>query len=156
MKSLPPYSTIDSTLKTELLPPRESDPKLTVVLDLDETLVHCSTEPLTHYQAKYTIEWEGQPLTIYARIRPYARDLLSYCSSFCEVIVFTASVREYANKMMDLLDPENKFIRYVLCNVLIVSHRLFRNDCTYINGNYVKDLNRLGRRLVDILLVRYE
>lgn len=100
-----------------MLPPRESDPKFTVVLDLDETLVHCSTDPLTHYHAKYTILWEGHPVTIYARIRPYAKELLSYCSSFCEVIVFTASVREYADKMLDVLDPEHRFIKYESCIV---------------------------------------
>ncbi|KAK8809382.1 hypothetical protein WA171_000966 [Blastocystis sp. BT1] len=143
VKSLPLYSSIDSEFKTELLPPRESDPKFTVVLDLDETLVHCSTDPLTHYHAKYTILWEGHPVTIYARIRPYAKELLSYCSSFCEVIVFTASVREYADKMLDVLDPEHRFIKY----------RLFRDSCTFINGNYVKDLNRLGRRLERTVIV---
>ena len=156
MKSLPLYSSINSAFKTELLPPRDSDPKFTVVLDLDETLVHCSTDPLTHYHAKYTIPWEGHLLTIYARIRPYAKELLSYCSSFCEVIVFTASVREYADKMLDVLDPERKYIKYESFSVFIIRYRLFRDSCTFINGNYVKDLNRLGRRLVRILFIIYK
>lgn len=113
MKSLPPYDTINDSFRTPLLPPRDpSDHKFTVVLDLDETLVHCSTDPLTHYNTKYQIQWEGHNMTVYARVRPYAQQLLEYCSSFCEVIVFTASVPEYADKMLDILDPERKFIKY--------------------------------------------
>lgn len=34
---------------------------------------------------------------------------------------------------------------------IIISHRLFRNDCLMINGNYVKDLNILNRDLVRIV-----
>ena len=75
---------------------------------------------------------------IYVRFRPYARQLLEYCSMFCEIVIFTASIPSYANIVIDLLDPEKKY----------VSHRLFREHCTFVNGLYVKDLNRLGRDLV--------
>ena len=52
--------------------------------------------------------------------------------------------------MLDFLDPEKKFIK----------HRLFRESCTKIGKVYVKDLNRLGRDLVerrgDLLIFRDE
>ena len=75
---------------------------------------------------------------VYGRIRPYTKELLQYCSQFCEVVVFTASVPEYADKIIDFIDPERQFIH----------KRLYRESCTFINRNYVKDLNRLGRPLV--------
>ena len=31
----------------------------TLILDLDETLVHCSTEPLEKYDAKFTVNFAG-------------------------------------------------------------------------------------------------
>lgn len=84
-------------------------------------------------------------MPVYARIRPYAQKLLEYCSSFCEIVIFTASVPEYANVIVDLLDEKRQF----------VSHRLFRDACTYVNGLYVKDLSRLGRDLVILFLLAY-
>lgn len=45
IKCLPPYETVKSIDNSWLLPPSESGLKfLTLVLDLDETLVHCSLE----------------------------------------------------------------------------------------------------------------
>ena len=79
-------------------------------------------------------------MKIYVRIRPYARQLLEYCSLFCEIVIFTASIPAYGNTVINLLDPERKFI----------SHRLFREHCTYVDGAYIKDLNLLGRDLVGI------
>ena len=76
--------------------------------------------------------------TVFARIRPYANQFLEYCSQFCEIVIFTASRQEYADRMLDFLDPEKKLIK----------HRLFRESCTKIGKAYVKDLNRLGRDLV--------
>ena len=82
--------------------------------------------------------YHGNEMKVYARIRPYAKQLLEYCSSFCEIVIFTASVPEYANTIINLLDEQNKFVNY----------RLFREHCTFVNGVYVKDLSRLGRDLV--------
>lgn len=124
---------------TYLLPPRNpGDNRLTIVLDLDETLVHCSTNPLSNAHCRFNINWNQREVEIFGRIRPYATELLKYCSQFCEVVVFTASVAEYADVILDYLDPDHHFIH----------HRLYRDSCTVINQSYVKDLDRLGRPLV--------
>jgi CTD small phosphatase-like protein 2 len=58
--------------------------------------------------------------------------------------VFTASHKDYANKVIDLLDPEKKYF----------SHRLFRNHCfPSKQGVYIKDLRILNRKLSDVILV---
>lgn len=59
-------------------------------------------------------------------------------------MVFTASHKGYADKVIDLLDPEQKYI----------SHRLFREHCFKTKqGVYVKDLRILNRRLERVVLV---
>jgi len=63
-------------------------------------------------------------------------------SKIYEIVVFTASVSLYANPLLDLLDTRN-----------VISHRLFREHCTFVDGSYVKDLSRLGRGMGDVIII---
>lgn len=57
MKTLPPYNRVDkSLLKHNLLPPKaKTASPYTLVLDLDETLVHCVMEPIENYDVKFDV-----------------------------------------------------------------------------------------------------
>lgn len=59
-----------------------------------------------------------------------------------ECVLFTASLAKYADPVADLLDQWGVF-----------RARLFRESCVYYRGNYVKDLNKLGRDLQQIVIV---
>lgn len=59
-----------------------------------------------------------------------------------EVVVFTASLAKYADPLLDLMDKEG-----------LVRWRLFRESCCPYEGNYVKDLNCLGRDLSSTIIV---
>uniref|UniRef100_A0A7S4UXV8 FCP1 homology domain-containing protein n=1 Tax=Alexandrium monilatum TaxID=311494 RepID=A0A7S4UXV8_9DINO len=114
----------------------------TLVLDLDETLIHSSFRPVQSADIVITVELEGEDHPVFVRKRPGVDHLLAEVSRLYEVVVYTASVPQYANKLLDELDKSGT-----------VSFRLFRDACTRRPGGYVKDLSKLGRDLKDVVIV---
>lgn len=110
--------------------------KRTLVLDLDETLVHSSFKPIPNPDFIVPVEIEDQVHKVYVLKRPYVDKFLQEMGNHFEVVVFTASLSKYADPVLDLLDIHK-----------VVKYRLFREACSNYKGNYVKDLNKLGREL---------
>jgi len=140
---LPPEP--DPRTFTPLLPPKDRSfgQKNTLVLDLDETLVHSSFKAITLVDMLIDIELEGETHTVYVRKRPWVEDFLARVSELYEVVVLTASLEVYADPVLDELDPDGFWVH----------HRLFRDSCANLNGNYIKDLSYLGRPLHQVIII---
>jgi len=145
IKSLPDYASVVPYPQSKIcLPPKDpSDPPITLVLDLDETLVHCTVEPITDADMIFPVTFNGIEYKVHVRTRPYLIDFLEAVSKKFEVVVFTASQRVYANELLKRIDPDGKYIK----------HRIFREACLLVEGNYLKDLNVLNRNLATSVLV---
>ncbi|KAJ1819010.1 hypothetical protein LPJ56_003733, partial [Coemansia sp. RSA 2599] len=143
MADLPPVPK-EHTLRPYALPRKtRSTPPITLVLDLDETLVHCALTKVDNADLVFPVEYNGVNYDVYCRLRPGYREFLEKASELFEVVVFTASQQVYADRLLNLIDPERRYIR----------HRLFRDSCVYVNTNYVKDLGILGRDEAKMILV---
>ena len=114
-------------VKPPFLPPLDTkNYTYSLILDLDETLVHY-------------IEEENRA---YVQVRPYADYFLSEMSKYFELIIFTAAAEDYADIVLNELD-KNK----------VINHKLYRKHTEQINGVFIKDLSKLGRDLSKILIV---
>ncbi|KAJ1765728.1 hypothetical protein EV179_000004 [Coemansia sp. RSA 487] len=143
MADLPPIPK-EHTLRPYALPRKtRSSPPITLVLDLDETLVHCALTKVESPDLVFPVEYNGFNYNVYCRLRPGYREFLEKASQLFEVVIFTASQQVYADRLLNLIDPDRRYIR----------HRLFRDSCVYVNTNYVKDLGILGRDMTKMVLV---
>eukprot|EP00579_Thalassiosira_antarctica_P000242 CAMPEP_0201869466 /NCGR_PEP_ID=MMETSP0902-20130614/2976_1 /ASSEMBLY_ACC=CAM_ASM_000551 /TAXON_ID=420261 /ORGANISM="Thalassiosira antarctica, Strain CCMP982" /LENGTH=489 /DNA_ID=CAMNT_0048394983 /DNA_START=240 /DNA_END=1709 /DNA_ORIENTATION=- len=151
IKCLPPYQHAIPpgwTSRAKALPPLEyavprTIPPICLVLDLDETLVHCTVEPVADADMIFPVEFNGTEYQVHVRCRPFLQEFLEAVSRKFEVVIFTASQQAYADKLLDKIDPDGKFIR----------HRMFRDSCLPVEGNFLKDLTILGRDLSKAVLV---
>lgn len=107
-----------------------------------ETLVHSSFTPIENADFVITVEVEGVLMHVYVIKRPWLEHFLVQAAEAFEVVVFTASLQQYADGVIDHIDPQGK-----------VSSRLYRESCVLHGGAYVKDLARLGRPLERVVLV---
>ncbi|KAF8394685.1 hypothetical protein HHK36_020902 [Tetracentron sinense] len=132
-----PYSPI--------LSQRESQKRLpiTLVLDLDETLVHSSFDSCEDADFSFPVHFSMQVQTVYVRQRPYLRMFLEAVAAMFEIVIFTAGQSIYAERLLDILDPDHT----------LICQRVYRDSCVLSEGGYMKDLTILGRDLARIAIV---
>ncbi|KAI4332858.1 hypothetical protein L6164_017735 [Bauhinia variegata] len=117
--------------------------RITLVLDLDETLVHSTMEPCEGADFTIQVFFDKKEHTIYVRERPFLQAFLETVSKMFEIIIFTASQRIYAEKVLDVLDSDRK----------LFSQRVYRESCVFSDGTYTKDLTILGVDLAKVFII---
>ena len=144
-QSFTPINRSNKLFEEELLLPKKSpkfEGKKTLVLDIDETLVHSSFFPFEKNDLILNVNFDGIFYNIYVLVRPGVERFIKNISKFFEIITFTASIQAYASPLLDILDKEKN-----------IQYRLYREHCTFVNGVFIKDLKRLNRNLKDLIIV---
>ncbi|KEF61233.1 uncharacterized protein A1O9_02798 [Exophiala aquamarina CBS 119918] len=135
----------------------------TLVLDLDETLIHSlakggrmssghMVEVKLNTPVALSAPQPGQatpvigphhPILYYVHKRPHCDEFLRKVSKWFKLVVFTASVQEYADPVIDWLEVERKHF----------VGRYYRQHCTFRNGAYIKDLSSIEPDLSKVIIL---
>ena len=153
------------------LPQINKDKAYTLILDLDETLIHyfyskveTRGEPhygyfssdesygvFNNYLLENASENEKLDKNNYKFIkigmfllRPYAKQFLQELNKYYEISIFTTGTKEYCDRILQLLDLDNNLIKYRL-----YKHHIALKDIKIS----VKDLSLLGRDLSKTIII---
>lgn len=123
LKVFSPQKSLLSSMNSEsegYLPPKLKDaPEYTLVLDLDETLIHFADEvekeELLKDMSSLDIKLQNKKIykvisdgtQEYFHVRPYAAKLLFELSQYYEIVIFTAGTQDYADAILDELHCSN-------------------------------------------------
>ncbi|KAI0383158.1 NLI interacting factor-like phosphatase-domain-containing protein [Hypomontagnella monticulosa] len=142
------------------LPYEPLDPKhlKTLILDLDETLIHSMSKGgrmgsghMVEVRLNTTYVGSGgqqalgpqHPILYYVHKRPHCDEFLRKVCKWFNLVVFTASVQEYADPVIDWLESERKFF----------SGRYYRQHCTFRHGAFIKDLSSIEPDLSKVMIL---
>ncbi|KAJ1284427.1 hypothetical protein BS78_03G203400 [Paspalum vaginatum] len=140
-KGLPDLMDVDSPSRLLKTPVRRKH--ATLVLDLDETLVHSTLDHCDNADFTLEVFFNMKNHTVYVRKRPYLKMFLEKVAQMFELVIFTASQRIYAEQLIDRLDPDGTYI----------SRRIYRESCIFSDGCYTKDLTILGVDLAKVAII---
>jgi CTD small phosphatase-like protein 2 len=128
---------------TDVISQAEKAKSITLVLDLDETLVHSTLEYCDDADFTFPVDFNMKIHTVYVKQRPFLHTFLQKVVEMFEIVVFTASQSIYAEKLLDILDPNRN----------LISRRAYRESCIFSDGSYTKDLTILGVDLAKVAII---
>lgn len=123
------------------------DRQKTLILDMDETLIHAKPKIKANedFEPDFEIVLEDDEgeLVFMVKTRPGLVECLERLATFYEIAVFTAAERTYATKIIKHFDPNGDYIKHILS----------REHCVHVNNFYVKDLRIISDRKIEDMVI---
>ena len=123
--------------------PNSDRPKKLLILDLDETIIHCKCADDAipaknlHDKVLRVREADGTVKTLYLYYRPYMLEFLQSASKYYNIVIWAGTLKSYAKLIIDTIDTNRKYI----------DGELFREHCLTNNAQFlVKDLSIIKER----------
>ena len=124
--------------------------KKTLILDLDETLVHSLFKPeqvnnnIINPDIYLKIFFNNKYQEIFVYKRPFLDIFLKEMNKLYNIYVFTASIELYAKPLLDKLDKNN-----------LIKKKFYRESCIFSEGKFIKNLNslNLNLKLNDVIII---
>ncbi|XP_044056468.1 CTD small phosphatase-like protein 2 isoform X2 [Siniperca chuatsi] len=143
IKNIPSQSQHSRPQLRDIPPKTRSTPEATLVVDLEETLMFSSLNVIEEAEYTFHTAFQDHQYKVYMILRPHVKEFLQSMAKIYELFVYTCAKKEYAEKILNILDPQRKLFR----------HRLYQDDCACVVGHYIKDLNVLGRDLAKTVVL---
>ncbi|KAG7230652.1 hypothetical protein INR49_025369 [Caranx melampygus] len=143
IKNIPSQSQHSRPRIRDIPPKTRSTPEATLVVDLEETLMFSSLNVIEDAEFTFHTAFQDHQYKVHMVLRPHVKEFLQSMAKIYELFVYTCAKKEYAEKILDVLDPQRKLFR----------HRLYQDDCVCVLGHYIKDLSLLGRDLTKTVVL---
>ncbi|XP_022593874.1 CTD small phosphatase-like protein 3 isoform X1 [Seriola dumerili] len=143
IKNIPSQSQHSRPRLRDIPPKTRSTPEATLVVDLEETLMFSSLNVIEDAEFTFHTAFQDHQYKVHMVLRPHVKEFLQSMAKIYELFVYTCAKKEYAEKILDILDPQRKLFR----------HRLYQDECSCVLGHYIKDLSHLGRDLTKTVVL---
>ncbi|GAB66908.1 nif-like protein [Plasmodium cynomolgi strain B] len=118
-------------------------PSMTLVLDLDETLIYCTKKKKFSHQKEVDVLINGRYFSLYVCKRPYLDLFFSILNPFFEIVIFTTSIKSYADTVLNIIDVDH-----------YIDKKFYREDCFEVNQKiYIKNLQNIKKEVSKIVLI---
>jgi len=146
------YPTDHQNLTSLQLERLSSVKRKTLVLDLDETLIHSQHDglgrgampkPAKPADFILNVVIDNHPVSFFVHKRPHVDYFLETVAKWFDLVVYTASMEVYGKAVCDKLDQNKSMFK----------KRYYRQDCRLEFQSYTKDLHQVNRDLGSVFIL---
>ncbi|OAF69292.1 hypothetical protein A3Q56_02975 [Intoshia linei] len=113
--------------------------KYNLILDLDGTIIYSTKTRINDADFNIIVN----KTIFHVKKRPFLEKFLQNLSNLYNMYLFTASGKEYADKVLNVIDPKNIFFK----------NRFYREHCRVFQKNVIKDLSKFKFNLSRTIII---
>lgn len=119
-----------------------------LVVGLQGIVLCVTVTPPEKYRSDHIVQYiAGNELcTHYVKFRPMLEDFFEIVSKWYTVVLYTSMERKFADGVVKYLERKGR----------IFKKRLYREDCDYMNGGFVKNLEKVSMDSSSIVSLHYD